>query len=64
MNEAVMRELLAKQEKYFTAMCKAKDEFLSDQRQIVEMMLKSGATVQAPLAQFPSDPPKADPPKE
>ena len=40
MNEAVLRELLAKQEKYFTAMFKAKDEFMNDQRQIIEMMLK------------------------
>ena len=44
MNEAVLRELIAKQEKYYMAMCKAKDELLSDQRQIIEMMLKPQAT--------------------
>lgn len=39
MNEAALRNMMSAQEKYYQAMCKAKDEYIGDMRQVVEVLL-------------------------
>lgn len=39
MNEAALRNMMSAQEKYYQATCKAKDEYISDMRQIVEVFI-------------------------
>lgn len=43
MNEAALRNMMSAQEKYYQAMCKAKDEYINDMRQIVEVFLRGDA---------------------
>lgn len=39
MNEAALRNMMSAQEKYYQAVCRAKDEYIGEMRQIVEVFL-------------------------